>query len=282
MATSKHPVSAHQSPALDAPSIFILENHAPVDDLHSQLIKHGLELGEDGYIHWKKSNRSHPRNWSTWRKIYDFGLLIFLDFFTTVISTAGTPASEQARLDLNIGRTLALFSFTSIYMLAQAIGGVFFPPYSESYGRKKLFIIATGLYCVFSIIIAVVPHLAAILIGRFVMGATSALPTIVIAGSAEDIFNSGKRIWMIFAWAVAANVGICMGPIVGTFVTASLGWSDCPFFVSFGKLMHFIIGGGSFSYQLSSPVSGFACYCSSKKAVPASCLRKRWPHCAKI
>jgi MFS family permease len=75
-----------------------------------------------------------------------------------------------------------------------------------------------------SIIIARVSNIAAIIVFRFISGLASALPTIVIAGSAEDIFHTGHRIWMIYAWAVAANVGICMGPILGTFVTDSLGW----------------------------------------------------------
>lgn len=192
--------------------------------LYRYLEKYGLELADEDYVRWTKTNPAHPRNWAAWRKTYDYGLLIFLDFFTTVISTAGTPASDQARHELGIGRSFSLFSFVTIYMLAQAIGGVFFPPYSESFGRKNLFVISTAGYCIFSILIATVPHTGMIVVGRFVCGLASALPTIVIAGSAEDIFDVGRRIWMIYLWAVAANVGICMGPIVGTFVTTSIGW----------------------------------------------------------
>jgi MFS family permease len=213
----------------DIPELAIVDisliNAAPsIEHLKEHLIRHGLEMGDEEHIRWEKTNRKHPRNWSSWRKTYDFGLLIFLDFFTTVISTAGAPASSQASIEFGLGQTLSIFMFISTYMIAQAIGGVFFPPYSESFGRKKIFILATGLYCVFSIIIATVSHPAAIVIGRFVTGLSSALPTIVIAGSAEDIFDTGMRIWMIYAWAVAANVGICVGPIFGIFVTASLGW----------------------------------------------------------
>ncbi|KAI9643520.1 hypothetical protein NHQ30_008139 [Ciborinia camelliae] len=197
---------------------------ASTQSLAWYLEKYGLEMGDTNYVRWTKTNPRHPRNWSSWRKTYDFGLHIFLDFFTTVISTAGTSASKQARHDLGIGRSFSLFSFDTTYMLAQAIGGVFFPPYSETFGRKRLFIIATISYCVSSIVITRVTSVAAIIIFRFISGMASALPTIVIAGSAEDIFNTGHRIWMIYAWAVAANVGICMGPILGTFVTDSLGW----------------------------------------------------------
>lgn len=109
-------------------------------------------------------------------------------------------------------------------MIAQAIGGVFFPPYSESFGRKNLFILSMALYCVSSIIIGNSSHIGAVIVGRFFSGLSSALPTVVIAGSAEDIFHSGHRIWIVYAWAVAANVGICVGPIFGTCIVTAVGW----------------------------------------------------------
>lgn len=46
---------------------------------------YGLEYTPDGqYVRWSVSNKRHPRNWPTARKIYDTGLIIFLDFFTYV------------------------------------------------------------------------------------------------------------------------------------------------------------------------------------------------------
>ncbi|KAI9870096.1 MAG: hypothetical protein M1830_004688 [Pleopsidium flavum] len=192
--------------------------------LQEQLLQHGLGFSDGSFVCWQKTNPSHPRNWTGKRKAYDFGLIIFLDFFTTTIGTAGTAASEQARYQYDIGRTLSLFSFTSIYMLGQGVGCVFFPPYSESFGRRKLYVVSTIIYCIFCIVIAAVPSLAAVLVGRVVTGALSAIPAIVVAGSIEDLFDSATRIWMMFAWATAANLGLVVGPIVGTYVTAGIGW----------------------------------------------------------
>ncbi|PQE08496.1 MFS multidrug transporter protein [Rutstroemia sp. NJR-2017a BBW] len=109
-------------------------------------------------------------------------------------------------------------------MIAQAIGCVVFPPYSESFGRKQLFIAATISYCVSSIAIARASTVSVITIFRFISGLASAVPTNIVAGSAEDLFHAGHRIWMIYAWAVTTNVGACVGPIFGTFVAESLGW----------------------------------------------------------
>lgn len=112
------------------------------------------------------------------------------------------------------------------YLLGQALGGVVLPSYSESFGRKTSYIVAAFLFCLFCILVGTVPHVAAIIVGRFALGVISAVAYIV-AGSIEDIFNSGPRIWMVYIWTVAANLGLCMGPIVGVYVTAKAGWYAC-------------------------------------------------------
>lgn len=69
-----------------------------------------------------------------------------------------------------------------------------------------------------------VPDFAAVIIGRFITGVFSSVPTVIIAGSIEDMFDTEDRIWMVFLWAVIANLGLVLGPIMSTYVTYSLGW----------------------------------------------------------
>ncbi|KAG5983705.1 hypothetical protein E4U43_006243, partial [Claviceps pusilla] len=63
-----------------APSQFRVAVSGSLQDLLEQ---QDLEYTPDGEsIRWSVSNKRHPRNWSTCRKVYDVGLVIFLDFFT--------------------------------------------------------------------------------------------------------------------------------------------------------------------------------------------------------
>lgn len=110
--------------------------------------------------------------------------------------------------------------------MGQGLGSIIFPPYSEAFGREKFYVISTALYSIFSIIVAAVPSLVALGIGRFVTGFLSGIPTVVVAGNIEDIFTSGNRIWLIFLGAVAANVGIIVGPIMGIYIAEDLGWYE--------------------------------------------------------
>ncbi|KAL9101641.1 MAG: hypothetical protein Q9163_003116 [Psora crenata] len=134
------------------------------------------------------------------------------------------PAAKSAKEDYDIGQTLSIFLFVSIYLIGQGLGSIIFPPYSEAFGRKKLYVASTALYSIFSVIVAAVPSLVALAIGRFITGFLSGIPTVIVAGSIEDMFTSGNRIWLIFLWAVAANIGIIVGPIMGIYIADGLGW----------------------------------------------------------
>ncbi|KAK5790905.1 hypothetical protein VI817_006214 [Penicillium citrinum] len=189
------------------------------------LEEHGLEFTPDGQsIRWSVTNKRHPRNWSASRKIYDTGLVIFLDLFTTSVSTAGSSAADHARHEFGIGKTLAIFLFVSLSLFGQMFGGIIFPAWSEAFGRKKLYIISTGLYSIFCLIVGLAPTLAAVVVGRFFSGFLSAIPAIVVAGSIEDMYNSKDRVWLIFLWAIVANMGLALGPIMSIYITVALSW----------------------------------------------------------
>lgn len=87
-----------------------------------------------------------------------------------------------------------------------------------------MYIASAGLYSIFCVIVGVVPSLAGVSIGRFFSGFLSAIPTIVSAGSIEDMFNSRGRVWLIFLWVLMANLGLVLGPIMSVYIIVHLSW----------------------------------------------------------
>ncbi|KAL4808301.1 major facilitator superfamily domain-containing protein [Aspergillus unguis] len=199
------------------------------DALQQSLAQYGLRIAADGYhIQWAVGNPRHPRNWAISRKIHDISLLIFLEFFTTAVSTAGSTAAEVAAQELGLSHQLSIFLFVTLfvqYLLGQAIGGIVLPPYSECFGRKKLYIISSGTYSICCIIIAAAESKEGVIFGRILSGFLSAIPSTIVVGSVEDMFNSRDRVWMIWIWALVANLGLVVGPIMGTFTTEDLKWT---------------------------------------------------------
>uniref|UniRef100_A0A8H7K439 Major facilitator superfamily (MFS) profile domain-containing protein n=1 Tax=Bionectria ochroleuca TaxID=29856 RepID=A0A8H7K439_BIOOC len=194
--------------------------------LQSSLEDLSLEFTTDRkFIRWANANPRHPRNWTTNRKVYDTAIIIWLEFFTTAISASGASAAADAQHEFGISHTLSVFLFISIYLIGQSIGGIVFPPFSECFGRRWLYIISMAIYCISCLTTGLVPSISGVVVGRFFSGFTSAIPTAVVPGSIEDLYNAKDRIVFIFLWAMLANTGLLIiGPIMGTYIVSGLGW----------------------------------------------------------
>ena len=104
------------------------------------------------------------------------------------------------------------------------MGSIFCPPISETFGRRTQYIVAIGAYCIFSVVIAAVPSVIAVCVGRFLTGFASAIPATVAFGSFEDLYDSETRIWIIYIYTLLGNMGLVLGPIYSSYVTAYAGW----------------------------------------------------------
>lgn len=130
----------------------------------------------------------------------------------------------MARIEYKTEPMITLLAFTLMYQLGQALGGLIVPPYSEVFGRRKLYIIAGGIFSLFCLLIAVIPSITMVYIGRFITGFASAVPSVVLAGSVEDLFNSRWRVWFVLLWNSLATAGLVLGPILGVYISLNMGW----------------------------------------------------------
>lgn len=73
-------------------------------------------------------------------------------------------------------------------------------------------------------VIANVPSIAAVYVGRFITGLMSSVPSVIVEGSIEDMFNFRIRVWIVWVWACATTTGLILGPIYGSYIAAYLGW----------------------------------------------------------
>ena len=121
-------------------------------------------------------------------------------------------------------RPLTLLLPLRSYLIGQGIGGLVFPSYSESFGRRWLYIYSGILFAAFCGLIGAVPSVAGVIIGRFMTGVLSSVGCIVAAGSIEDMWDSRARVWLIFAWGTTANLGMIVGPIMSAYIIPALGW----------------------------------------------------------
>ena len=91
-------------------------------------------------------------------------------------------------------------------------------------GRKLPYLASAAVFGLGCLLIGAVPSPAAVWAGRFVTGFASAVPSVVIAGSIEDLFNTKRRVWVVVLWNVGTTAGLCFGPVYAAYVAHALGW----------------------------------------------------------
>lgn len=80
------------------------------------------------------------------------------------------------------------------------------------------------MYAISSLIVGVVPSVAGVFVGRLFSGFASSVPSVVLAGSIEDIFASKTRVWLILLWNSSTTLGLTIGPIYGSYIGEAVGW----------------------------------------------------------
>lgn len=123
-----------------------------------------------------------------------------------------------------MGAVTSLVAFSLMYQLGQAIGGLVVPPYSEAFGRKIPYLASGVTFALFCLLIGVVPSVVMVYLSRFITGFASAVPSVVLAGSVEDMFNARWRVWLVLLWNALSTAGLVFGPIYGVYIAAYVGW----------------------------------------------------------
>ncbi|KAG9958754.1 MFS general substrate transporter, partial [Aureobasidium melanogenum] len=188
------------------------------------LEQHGCHLKDGNTVCWNEDSKDHPRNWGPIAKCYTTFMIAWVELFMTGISSAGTAASESARMEYHMSRTLAVFAFVTMYLLGQTLGGIVCAPISETFGRRTLYIASCAVFCAFSVVTAAPPSSIAVYFGRFIQGIAAAVPACVAYGSLEDMWGAQIRIWVVYWYTVSGFVGLVLGPIYSSYITHYYGW----------------------------------------------------------
>ncbi|KAG9512721.1 MFS general substrate transporter, partial [Aureobasidium melanogenum] len=193
--------------------------------VHADLSKYGLAVTPDGLVDWKEGGTLHPRNWHINRKLYDSFLVILFEFVATVFSNTGTASANYAAAELGVSETVGILCFTTLYLLGQALGSLVLPPFTEAFGRRPSYITGCALYSISNIVVAAPNNIAGVVVGRFLSGFVSALPSTVACGSLEDTWDARARIWALSIYIIFAVMSLGVGPPVATYLaTSPIGW----------------------------------------------------------
>jgi MFS family permease len=108
----------------------------------------------------------------------------------------------------------------SIYVIFQAISPMLFGPPSDNLGRRPILMLTISIYCAGNIGLALnKSSYAALLVLRAVQSLGASAAYAIAYGIVADVCLPGERGRMLGPINMALNVGTCIGPIVGGWVS---------------------------------------------------------------
>ncbi|WP_374699324.1 multidrug effflux MFS transporter [Wolbachia endosymbiont (group A) of Limnophora tigrina] len=107
--------------------------------------------------------------------------------------------------------------------LGFCIGGLFFGPLSECYGRRRIMIIGNTLLLVGAVGCVFAPSIFWLLISRFVQGIGVSTSVVVFAIIA-DSYQGDKAVKFIGIMNSVLTVVMAIAPVLGSFINEIVGW----------------------------------------------------------
>jgi EmrB/QacA subfamily drug resistance transporter len=111
------------------------------------------------------------------------------------------------------GYTLTL---ASLILLGGSLG--------DRYGRRRVFVLGTGLFTIASLLCAVAPNAELLVVARLMQGVGGALLTPGSLAMVESGFRPAERARAIGAWSGLGAVAGALGPLVGGLLVGAASW----------------------------------------------------------
>ncbi|CAK7269321.1 hypothetical protein SEPCBS119000_003510 [Sporothrix epigloea] len=141
------------------------------------------------------------------------------------------PALSQIASKLHTTHTIANLTI-ALYMLAMAIFPLWWSSFSETLGRRSVYIISFSFFVVFSILSAISKSISMLLVMRVLGGGASASVQAVGAGTLADIWEPRERGRAMGIFYLGPLTGPLFAPIIGGVLSEKWGWQSTMWFLT--------------------------------------------------
>jgi len=183
-------------------------------------------LAEDpNLVTWDSpTDPANPKNWTTKKKWLATVVVSSFTFVSPVSSSMVAPSVAAIAAEFNISSTVEQELTLSIFVLAYAVGPLFFGPLSEIYGRVPVLQLANLFYLIFDAACGGARNKTMLYVFRFLSGLGGSASLAIGGGLLADIFRPEERGRAIAIYTLMPLLGPAIGPIAGGFITETTTW----------------------------------------------------------
>ncbi|KAL2264702.1 hypothetical protein VTJ83DRAFT_7212 [Remersonia thermophila] len=147
------------------------------------------------------------------------------------------PALPSMSVDLGVSETVTNMTI-SFYMLSMGIFPLWWSSFSETLGRRTIYMVSFTLFTVFSVLSALSVNIGMLVVMRILGGGASASVQAVGAGTIADIWEPAQRGRAMGIFYLGPLVGPLCSPIIGGLLTQRFNWRATMWFLAiYGAVM---------------------------------------------
>ena len=125
----------------------------------------------------------------------------------------------------------------------------------DRYGRRRIFVLGTGVFTIASLLCAVAPNAELLVVARLVQGVGGALLTPGSLAMVESGFRPADRARAIGAWSGLGGVAGALGPLVGGLLVGAVSWRAV-FLINLPLGMFIVVMAGRHVPETRDPAAG--------------------------
>ncbi|KAK4657780.1 hypothetical protein QC762_200910 [Podospora pseudocomata] len=151
------------------------------------------------------------------------------------------PALPDLAKELNATTTITNLT-VAMYMLAMSIFPLWWSSFSETLGRRTIYIISFTMFVVFSALSAISVNISMLIVMRILGGGASASVQAVGAGTIADIWEPAERGRAMGLFYLGPLIGPLISPLTGGSLSGAFGWRSTMWFLTiYGGVMLLMI-----------------------------------------
>ncbi|RYP79454.1 hypothetical protein DL769_002963 [Monosporascus sp. CRB-8-3] len=141
------------------------------------------------------------------------------------------PALPEMTREFGVSPTLVNLNI-ALYMLAMSIFPLWWSSFSETLGRRNIYIVSFFLNIVFCLLSGLSVNIAMLIVFRVLSGGASASVQAVGAGTVADVWEPQERGRAMGIFYIGPLMGPMIGPVVGGILTQYYGWRSTVWFLT--------------------------------------------------
>jgi len=150
-------------------------------------------------------------------------------------------ALPQLAADFNVTPTIGNLT-VALYMLSMAIFPLWWSSFSETLGRRTIYLVSFALFTIWNIGAALSTSIGMLIVMRILGGGAAASVQAVGAGTIADIWEPKERGRAMGIFYLGPLMGPLLAPIIGGLLTQAWGWRSTQWFQAiYGGVLFFIL-----------------------------------------